>query len=232
MGQCEIVDPAACWKLILSIQPHDRPGTTPNSFGRCLKIIDTFRRLVKRADEWKGSSIRECGGVDADEPGAHAGWGLIPLGGTAGRCRRADRHLRVEAAHLQIRSALLFPGRAATRSDESQNITVAAPSDVYLSAKYCPAETVGFREVMDPAAYRLEGLDLDGGWTVGARLEPGPAATGGNFSCGYHVIGKDGKEAFLKALDFSPALRAPDPARALQSLTEAYNFERNLVGAT
>jgi hypothetical protein len=26
------------------------PGTTPNSFGRCLKIVDTFRGLVKRAE--------------------------------------------------------------------------------------------------------------------------------------------------------------------------------------
>ena len=43
MGQCEIVDPAASWKLIFAIQPHDRPRTTLNSFGRCLKIIDTFR---------------------------------------------------------------------------------------------------------------------------------------------------------------------------------------------
>jgi hypothetical protein len=82
---------------------------------------------------------------------------------------------------------------------------------------------------MTPPAYRLEGLELDGGWTVGARLEPGPHATGGNFSCGYPILGKDGKRAFLKALDFSPALGAPDPARALQSLTEAYNFERNLL---
>ena len=43
MRQCESVDPAASGKLIFSIQPHDRPGTTLNSFERCLKIIDTFR---------------------------------------------------------------------------------------------------------------------------------------------------------------------------------------------
>jgi len=43
MGQRQIVNPAASWKLIFSIQPHDRPGTTLNSFGRCLKTIDTFR---------------------------------------------------------------------------------------------------------------------------------------------------------------------------------------------
>jgi hypothetical protein len=42
MSQGEIVGPAASGKLIPSIQPHNRPGTTLNSFGRCLKIIDTF----------------------------------------------------------------------------------------------------------------------------------------------------------------------------------------------
>jgi len=46
MGQCEIVHPVASWKLIFSIQPHDRPGTTLNSFRRCLQIIDTFRDAV------------------------------------------------------------------------------------------------------------------------------------------------------------------------------------------
>ena len=46
MGQCEIVDPAASWKLIFWVQPHARPATTLNSFGRCLQIIDTFRDAV------------------------------------------------------------------------------------------------------------------------------------------------------------------------------------------
>jgi hypothetical protein len=46
MSQGEIVDPAASWKLIFSIHPHDRPGTTLNSFGRCLKIVETFRGAV------------------------------------------------------------------------------------------------------------------------------------------------------------------------------------------
>ena len=59
MGQCQIVAPAASWKLIFSIQPHARPGTTLNSFERCLKIMDTFRRLVKRAEERKGSRVRD-----------------------------------------------------------------------------------------------------------------------------------------------------------------------------
>ena len=82
---------------------------------------------------------------------------------------------------------------------------------------------------MEAPAYRLEGLSLDGGWTVIARLNPGQSATGGNFSCGYQVTLKDGAKGFLKALDFSRAHMAPDPSRALQSLTEAFNFERNLL---
>jgi len=46
MGQCEIVDRVVSWKLIFSVQPHDRQETTLNSFGRCLEIIDTFRPSV------------------------------------------------------------------------------------------------------------------------------------------------------------------------------------------
>src|SRR5208337_1723523 len=36
LGQCEIVDRVVSWKLIFSVQPHDRQETTLNSFGRCL----------------------------------------------------------------------------------------------------------------------------------------------------------------------------------------------------
>ena len=78
-------------------------------------------------------------------------------------------------------------------------------------------------------AYRLEGLQLDGEWTVGPRVDLGADATGGNFSCCYNVTRRDGAKAFLKALDFSRALAAPDPARAFEALTVAYNFERDLL---
>lgn len=61
------------------------------------------------------------------------------------------------------------------------------------------------------------------------RIEQPPDATGANFSCGYHVTRSDGTRGFLKALDFSRALREKDPARALQPLLEAYNFERSLL---
>jgi serine/threonine protein kinase len=83
---------------------------------------------------------------------------------------------------------------------------------------------------MDPPAYRLEGLELDGGWHVEKRIDPPVGATGGNFSCGYHVTRSDGTRGFLKALDFSRALAEKDPSRALEPLINAYNFERTLLG--
>lgn len=54
-------------------------------------------------------------------------------------------------------------------------------------------------------------------------------ATGGRFSECYLVQSEDGTRAFLKALDYSAALKSPDPARVLQAMTEAYNFERDLL---
>jgi serine/threonine protein kinase len=48
------------------------------------------------------------------------------------------------------------------------------------------------------------------------------------FSVSYPVS-REGQRAFLKALDFSEAAKAPDVPTALQALTEAFNFERNLL---
>ena len=76
---------------------------------------------------------------------------------------------------------------------------------------------------------QLEGKELDGGWKVISRIIPLPHQTGGNFSEGYLVRKANGVTGFLKALDFSSALLSPDPARNLQALTEAYNYERNLL---
>ena len=77
----------------------------------------------------------------------------------------------------------------------------------------------------------MSGRALDGGWTVGDRIELGPNSTGGHFSVSYGVTAKDGKQAFLKALDYSGAFSSADPARELQRMTEAYNFERDVVAA-
>jgi serine/threonine protein kinase len=80
---------------------------------------------------------------------------------------------------------------------------------------------------MDGPAYKLEGLTLAGGWKVGEMHRP-EDATGGKYSVCYHVE-RNGQKAFLKALDFSKATSEEDVPRAIQALTEAYNFERELL---
>lgn len=82
---------------------------------------------------------------------------------------------------------------------------------------------------MISAASQLAGKSLPGDWTVLGPIAKAYQATGGNFSHSYRVKHKSGKLAFLKALDFSRALSSADPARALQELTEAFNFERDLL---
>jgi len=78
-------------------------------------------------------------------------------------------------------------------------------------------------------ALRLTGLKLEGGWEVIGLIERPTTATGGNFSVSYKVRGQDGREGFLKALDFSKVFQEPDPARVLEVMTKAYNFERDLL---
>jgi serine/threonine protein kinase len=83
-----------------------------------------------------------------------------------------------------------------------------------------------------PAA-RLKGLTLSSGWVVTEEIPRLPGATGGQFSCGYKVQ-RDGKTAFLKALDYSKAqeialITGIDTLTALQGLINAYQFERNLL---
>lgn len=81
----------------------------------------------------------------------------------------------------------------------------------------------------EPApASLLKGLTLPGGWVVAERIERLADATGGCFSASY-VVKRDGKEAFLKALDYSMALREKDQVAALQALTAAYIHERSLL---
>lgn len=80
-------------------------------------------------------------------------------------------------------------------------------------------------------AESLSGLLLDGGWRVLDLIEKGPEATGGFFSRQYRVQSEDGRVAFLKALDITRALEdSPDPARALEALTTAFNYERDVLG--
>jgi len=86
-----------------------------------------------------------------------------------------------------------------------------------------------------PAAF-LEGKTLDGGWLVTARVEPGPGKTGGTFSVGYLAVKLDAngdpteENGFVKAIDFSQwHLFGPDLVNALQAMTSAFQFERDLV---
>lgn len=81
---------------------------------------------------------------------------------------------------------------------------------------------------MTPAE-QLEGLKLENGWIVTKLIKRDPGFSGGRFSTSYLVKDENGSEAFLKALDYSEALQSDDPARVLQALTEAYNFERDLL---
>lgn len=83
---------------------------------------------------------------------------------------------------------------------------------------------------MSSPAERLVGLKLPGGWNVVRSTKAGYGATGGNFSCSYDVAHEDGSLGFLKALDYSVAFRAKDPPSALQALTSAFVFERNILG--
>ena len=75
----------------------------------------------------------------------------------------------------------------------------------------------------------LCGLELEGGWHVNSIIKPAPASTGGHFSVGYHVTGRNGRPAYLKALDFSEAFQDPDFPRRLEEMTRAYNYERDLL---
>ena len=52
--------------------------------------------------------------------------------------------------------------------------------------------------------------------------------TGGHFSVAY-IVEKDGRRAFLKAIDFTSALHAPDVVRELQRIVEAHSFEARIL---
>ena len=78
-------------------------------------------------------------------------------------------------------------------------------------------------------AQQLEGLTLPNGWKVGSLIVKPVGHTGGHFSCAYPVKHPDGRTAFLKAMDYTSALASPDPAAALNALTSAFLFEREVL---
>lgn len=76
----------------------------------------------------------------------------------------------------------------------------------------------------------LLGCELEGGWKVIRQTPKAAGATGGHFSCGYIVEHSDGRFGYLKALDFFSMLPdSPDPARDLEPLIRAFNFERDVL---
>lgn len=75
----------------------------------------------------------------------------------------------------------------------------------------------------------LVGLSLGDGWTIDQSLAKSAAATGGTFSTGYLGSNVDGRQGFVKVINYHGIFRHPDFTAAMQSMMEAYNFERDLV---
>jgi eukaryotic-like serine/threonine-protein kinase len=80
---------------------------------------------------------------------------------------------------------------------------------------------------MSPAE-QLKGLALGNGWKVVDVASRKPNATGGCFSHGYMVVHRDGRQGFLKAMDYTHALQSPNTAEVLQAMTNAYVYEKRL----
>jgi serine/threonine protein kinase len=71
----------------------------------------------------------------------------------------------------------------------------------------------------------LMGEVIDG-WTVDEPLRTFQGATGGHFSRGY-IVSKEGKKAFLKAMDLHCALGKG--LKAVEQASRQYNFEKELL---
>jgi len=77
-------------------------------------------------------------------------------------------------------------------------------------------------------AEKLNGVKLEGGWTVINRI--GNSSSEGRYlSICYEVMNEKGEKAFLKALDYTLALEQIDPAMALHDLTESFTMERDIL---
>lgn len=82
---------------------------------------------------------------------------------------------------------------------------------------------------MSTPAESLTGSTLNGKWIVDRLMTRVGSQTGGHFSSAYQVRDLNGRVAFLKAMDYSKAMLAPDPAAMLNAMTSAYLFERQLL---
>ena len=88
-------------------------------------------------------------------------------------------------------------------------------------------------------AWHLLGKTLDSGWNVVAPVGWDPVSgestdqyngTGGNFSVAY-IVEKEGRRAFLKAIDFSEALDAVNVFETLRKITDAHAYEVEILRA-
>ncbi|MGJ5621561.1 hypothetical protein [Sulfitobacter sp. MF3-043] len=86
-------------------------------------------------------------------------------------------------------------------------------------------------------AWRLEGRTLESGWVVLEAVGWDPATgvtspeyqgSGGNF-CKTYRVEKNGKRAFLKAIDLTHPLRQPDVMAALNRLTTEHQLEVTIL---
>jgi len=77
-------------------------------------------------------------------------------------------------------------------------------------------------------AESLLNMTLEDGWKVIEIVKKKPEDTGGHFSVCY-VVEKDKKKAFLKAFDFTAALQEDEMVDALNHMTNAFIFERDLL---
>jgi serine/threonine protein kinase len=86
-------------------------------------------------------------------------------------------------------------------------------------------------------AWKLLGTHLSTGWkiveTVGWDPLTGKGSdhyngTGGHFSVPY-IVEKEGRRAFLKAIDLSSAMQAPNVLEELHQITSAHSFEARLL---
>lgn len=77
---------------------------------------------------------------------------------------------------------------------------------------------------------QLAGEKLLGGWTVG-KIIANKGGTGSNFSVGYIVTNDDGRECYLKAMDYHEAMLATDTPTAMKWFTEMYLFEKTICEA-
>lgn len=88
-------------------------------------------------------------------------------------------------------------------------------------------EMAGMLNFSKPAK-NLLGRDLGDGWTVVDVVVRPDNATGGTFATPY-IAEKNGKKAFVKAMDLSRALLRPDLLEGLQHFGESIQFEGSLL---